>query len=145
MPETPAPTIIAGGCQCGAVRYRAAGPLRHPHFCHCRMCQRAFGNVFAAFGSVATAGLQWLGERPAEYRSSPIARRGFCRHCGTPLTFQYDARPDRIGLSLGSLDDPAAHPIVGHLGVESRVPWLHLGDGLPATETDLGSLSPPPA
>ncbi len=31
----------SGGCQCGAVRYRAKGELGYPHLCHCRMCQKA--------------------------------------------------------------------------------------------------------
>ncbi|RVQ04591.1 GFA family protein, partial [Sinorhizobium meliloti] len=31
--------IFTGGCQCGAVRYRAEGTLGDPHICHCRMCQ----------------------------------------------------------------------------------------------------------
>jgi hypothetical protein len=34
----------SGGCQCGAVRYRAAGAIGYPHLCHCRMCQKASGN-----------------------------------------------------------------------------------------------------
>lgn len=42
------PATITGGCQCGAVRYAIDGPLNNPHICHCRMCQKAFGNYFAA-------------------------------------------------------------------------------------------------
>lgn len=43
---------IAGGCQCGAVRYRVTARLRNPHICHCRMCQKAFGSYFAPLAAV---------------------------------------------------------------------------------------------
>ena len=35
-------SAITGGCQCGAVRFRAAG-LGRASLCHCRMCQKALG------------------------------------------------------------------------------------------------------
>ena len=41
-------TQISGGCQCGAVRYHATAVLDTSHICHCRMCQKAVGNFFAA-------------------------------------------------------------------------------------------------
>ena len=44
--------LHTGGCQCGAVRYAAYAPLNHSHFWHCRMCQKAVGNLFAALAGV---------------------------------------------------------------------------------------------
>lgn len=124
-----------GGCQCGAVRYAVAHVAPDGYWCHCRMCQRAFGSVAAAMVGVAKADLAWTRGRPAYFASSAIARRGFCARCGTPLTFDY---PDgaMIDLSIGSLDDPAAVPLTGHFGVESRVPGWIAADGLPATRSD---------
>ena len=51
------PNPITGGCQCGAVRYRITAPLENPHICHCRMCQKAFGNYFAALVGMKKTGL----------------------------------------------------------------------------------------
>jgi 2-isopropylmalate synthase len=42
----------------------------------------------------------------ATFMSSDQAERGFCRDCGTPLTFRYVGRV-RIAVSIGSLDEPA--------------------------------------
>ena len=91
---------LTGGCQCGAVRFRAAH-LGRASLCHCRMCQKAFGNYFAPL--VGVEGLVWTKGAPALFRSSTQARRGFCRDCGTPLTFE---TASGIDLAIGAFDTP---------------------------------------
>ena len=124
---------IAGGCQCGAVRYVLSAPLQHMHLCHCRMCQRAVGGPFAALGAVPRAKLAWQGS-PAFYDSSSVARRGFCAACGTPLSFEY-LDSQHINITLCSLDNPAEFAPVQHFGIESQQPWLHLADTWPREAT----------
>ena len=131
---------ITGGCQCGAVRYRLSSRPT-TEFCHCRMCQRAVGNVFAALSMIQKSELTWTRGEPAYFQSSNVARRGFCRDCGTPLFFAFDAR-DRIEITTGSLDDPELAPVTEHFGVESRVSWLKLDDGLPEHRTEESGESP---
>ncbi|NGO53986.1 GFA family protein [Allomesorhizobium camelthorni] len=95
---------ITGGCQCGAVRFRAAG-LGRASICHCRMCQKAFGGLF---GPLVTAkGLEWTRGEPKRFASSNVARRGFCAACGTPLTYEYEGG---IDVAIGALDDPNLAP-----------------------------------
>ena len=43
---------LAGGCQCGAVRYRLIAEPTGVNICHCRMCQKASGSPFMTFGGV---------------------------------------------------------------------------------------------
>jgi len=125
---------MTGGCQCGAVRYALHAPLEKPHYCHCRMCQRAMGNLFAALVGVPKDKLEWTREKPSFFASSTVAARGFCPKCGTPLTFAYH-EAKRVYVTIGSLDHPEAAPPQIHYGVESRVPWLHIDDGLPREAT----------
>ena len=132
MSETHATVFATGGCQCGAVRYRVTEPLGSAGICHCRMCQRAAGNVFAPL--VTARGVEWQGT-PAAWASSDIAERGFCARCGTPLFLRDCDREDETELMIGTLDDPAIAPPDHHYGVESRVAWLRLADGLPGYET----------
>lgn len=125
------PTPLDGGCLCGQVRYRATPPKLEGYYCHCRMCQLAFGNTRAAFFNLPKAQVQWLAGAPAWYASSRIARRGFCGRCGTPLAFEY-FDSERMDLSVGSLDEPQRLRPTTHFAAESRVePW-HADDGLPA-------------
>jgi len=136
MPDTTTNALppLAGGCLCGGVRYEVRTDHRDGYYCHCRMCQLAVGNTRAAFFNVRKAELRWLSE-PARYASSKIARRGFCARCGTPLSFEY-LDGERIDLTVGSLDDPAALKPTTHFAVESRIaPW-HADDGLPGERLD---------
>jgi len=59
--------------------------------------------------------VKWESGEPAYYQSSKVARRGFCRECGTPLTFEY---PDleELHLAVGSLDEPGRFTPVIHYG-----------------------------
>lgn len=125
---------LTGGCQCGAVRYTVSGAPRDAYWCHCRMCQRAVGNVAAAFVNVTKADVAVTGTI-AHHMSSPFGRRGFCAACGTPLTFDYPDSPN-IDLTLGSLDDPAAFRPASHFGAESWVEGWIAHDDLPQTRAD---------
>ena len=78
---------ITGGCQCGAVRYRAETELTNPHLCHCRMCQKAAGNYFMPLAGAPRERIVVPRGEPGWFHSSDIVRRGFCRDCGTPLFF----------------------------------------------------------
>jgi len=127
--------LYTGGCQCGAVRYALYAEPTNPHVCHCRMCQKAFGNYFAPFAGVPPSDFAWVMGTPGIFKSSPAAERGFCRDCGTPLSFRYLER-DRISISLGSLDQPSRVPPAKQYGVESRLPFVATLTNLPATRTE---------
>ena len=126
---------LTGGCQCGAVRYALYSAPISADICHCRMCQRALGNVFAAFAGVGLDDFAWTRGVPASYRSSSIVERGFCGHCGTPLSFRY-LETDKISVTIGSLDQPARVRPTEQVGIESCVPWLHEALALPGKRTE---------
>jgi hypothetical protein len=109
--------IMTGGCQCGAVRYTAKMDDFKAYLCHCRMCQRATGNVSLAFKGIKPGDMTWESE-PNWYASSAIARRPFCAKCGTPLGFQYSGA-DKLDLTVGSFDDPSPFFPTAHFAAET--------------------------
>ena len=111
--------MLTGGCQCGATRYEITNGLGRASICHCRMCQKAFGNAFAPL--VTARGLRWLSGEPKRFRSSNKAQRGFCGDCGTPLTYEADGHDPEI--AIATLDDASAVGPVIQVGLESRLPW----------------------
>jgi hypothetical protein len=127
--------VATGGCQCGAVRYALYVSPQNAHVCHCRMCQRATGGLFAALAGAPKADFAWTRGRPAVFRSSNLASRAFCRDCGTPLSFGYDLPEARYYVTMGSLDEPARYPIVVQYGVEARLPWVKFCEDVRAEVT----------
>jgi hypothetical protein len=127
--------VLTGGCQCGAVRYALYAEPASADICHCRMCQKAMGNLFMATAGVPREDFAWTAGAPATWQSSAIAERGFCASCGTPLSFRYLSGV-RISVTTGSLDQPARARPTSQIGIESRVPWFSDLAGLPASTTD---------
>ena len=122
-----------GGCLCGAVRYQVKGPLRDVINCHCAMCQRQHGS----YGPHSKAlkvnititrddGLAW-------YKTSEVARRGFCRDCGSGL-FWEPFHLDATGIIAGSLDRPTGLKTMGHIFVGEKSDFYEITDDLPQFE-----------
>jgi hypothetical protein len=125
---------FTGGCQCGAVRYALHETPSDPHICHCRMCQKAFGSFFAPLTGVPLAAFELTRGTLSTFKSSDQAERGFCRDCGTPLTFRYVHR-QRIAVSIGSLDDPEKIAPQNQYGIEGRLSWFAKLSSLPGDLT----------
>lgn len=120
---------VSGGCQCGAVRYHANQMLDNSHLCHCRMCQKAVGNIFAALVAAPDEKLAWTRGQPSVWRSSEHVERGFCANCGTPL-FYRDLNSGRTNLTIGSLDNPGDFPPGANTCTENMVPWFGAISGM---------------
>ena len=109
---------MAGGCQCGRIRYVARVEKKEGYLCHCRMCQRATGGVSIAFINLPASALRWEC-KPDWYQSSPIAHRPFCSKCGTPLGFAF-LDSENIDITVGSLDDPYSIVPTKNFGIEKK-------------------------
>lgn len=115
--------LHTGGCQCGRVRYDLHSEPIAASICHCRMCQKAFGNYFAPFATVKVVDMSWVKSQPTVFMSSDIVERGFCGTCGTPLSFRFLDR-QTISVSIGSLDQPGRIRPTVNIGTEARAAWL---------------------
>ncbi len=118
----------SGGCQCGAVRFRAEGALGKASVCHCRMCQKAFGAFYAPLVNVGEAKVVWTRGEPARFQSSEHVSRGFCAQCGTPLTYE---APGELCLAIGAFDHPEALAPVIQYGTERKLPYVDGVSDLP--------------
>lgn len=130
-------TPVHGGCQCGKVRYTLSAPAKSVSHCHCSMCRKSHGALFASFGVYDSSALSV--DRGADalrgYESSPGMVRQHCAGCGGQLFIHTDAAPDTVFIAVGSLDpgsapghDPANE---NHIFWESRCAWYDPGDDLP--------------
>jgi hypothetical protein len=126
---------MSGGCACGRIRFTATIENDEAYLCHCRMCQRATGSISIAFKNVKQADVDWAHE-PDWYESSPIAKRPYCRDCGTSLGFQFREGSENMDLAIASFDDPSRFRPKHHFGAESmQRAWINT-EGLPEYRTD---------
>lgn len=137
--------VHTGGCQCGAVRYALFSEPANVSICHCRMCQKAFGAFYAPLAGITMDDFEVRRGELSIFKSSDAVERGFCKTCGTPLTFRYlqggdpDAAPNEINIAIGSLDHPERVKPTIQYGVEARIPWLDDLDALPGKATEVST------
>ncbi len=123
-----------GACLCGAVTFSLSGPLGGTIACHCTQCRRQSGHYFAAVGAPRSAVAIPETEDLVWYRSSDIARRGFCRRCGSTL-FWDPFEGEVTEVALGALDAPTGLTLERHVHVASKGDYYQITDGLPQDET----------
>lgn len=118
--------MLRGSCLCGAIAYTAAGPIDSASYCYCTMCQKQHGAAAGTYANLARAGLHIeRGEDDLiEYASSEHGRRAFCRHCGSTLFWSSTQTPDRVAVTLGTLDTPFTGLVEIELHTDTRPRWL---------------------
>ena len=119
----------SGHCLCGAVKYEIQGELYDPHACHCGMCRRQSGHFVAAADADRAATAIEGEEHVTWHNASSFARRGFCSICGSVLF--WDNGSDRLGINLGSLNQPTGLKLKRHIFTEDKADYYEIDDSLP--------------
>lgn len=132
MPAPPTEPVHHGRCLCGAVCFVAAGAPLWVAYCHCRSCQRQTGAPVSLYAGFADSRVSFPTLPPTVRASSPGVQRGFCPHCGTPLSYAAPARwPGEIHLFVATFDDPGAFRPSKHGSWHERLPGFDVADDLP--------------
>lgn len=124
----------AGRCFCGRVRFAVRGTAKWVSFCHCGSCRRATSSPVTAFASFRDDKIEWAGETPARFESSPKVERGFCSNCGSPLFYRHADLPGETHLYLASFEDDRDWQPTKHDFYSEHLPWLTRGDDLPTED-----------
>jgi hypothetical protein len=128
-------TDHVGGCQCGAIRYRARGAPKHVALCHCADCRKSAGAPMVAWAAWAEADFAVTQGEAKTINSSGASLRSFCPDCGTGLYFRNeDALPGIVDVQSATLDDPDALPPQVHIQVADRIGWMETQAALPQFE-----------
>ena len=121
--------MITGGCFCGSVRYEIQGKKYEACNCHCTMCRRISGAPFVSWLIVPAAEFRYTKGQPKTIRSSDEGVRAFCDVCGSPLACVTRTHPDIIDVTIGSLDNPEAHPPTRDHYEDTRLSWVRRREG----------------
>ena len=120
-----------GRCLCGGVQYAFEGLPLWVAYCHCESCRRHTSSPVAAFVGVRRVDLTMAG-RLRRFESTPGIQRTSCESCGSPISYEAEARfPGEVHLYLGTLDRPADMVPTAHVHTDEQLPWFELLDHLP--------------
>ncbi|MDT8320382.1 MAG: GFA family protein [Xanthomonadales bacterium] len=128
------PSCVRGGCLCGAVRFEADLPSKWCAHCHCSMCRKAHGAGYVTWVGFHSAHFRLVaGDQHLRwYQSSPGARRGFCKTCGSSMFFEENRNPGETCITLTNIDDPIDRAPEMHAHYDNHVDWIPVDDALSA-------------
>lgn len=124
------PLPLAGGCQCGEIRYEITSQPKALYACHCTECQQQSSASFGLSMPVDRTGLQLqIGVLKTWTRESASGRRvdcAFCPNCGTRIYHAPERNPEIFNVKPGTLDNTKWLVPVAHLWVTSAQPWVQV-------------------
>lgn len=128
---------LAGGCLCGAIRYRLNGPTLFVSQCACKDCQKATGTGHTTIIAVHRNQLEVEGT-PQTYTNTGdtggTVTRHFCGNCAGRLYTSGDLPGEFIMVQAGSLDDPGAVSPENVIYMKDAVAWDFFDPALPKFE-----------
>lgn len=117
-----------GSCLCGAVAYEISGLMKDALACHCTQCRKQTGSYWISSG-VADAdfkltkqdGLKW-------FASSDVAKRGFCKECGSNLFWKQNGS-DTTSICVGGIDGKTELKLEGHIFCDDAGDYYEIAGG----------------
>ncbi len=92
-------------CLCEGIKIKVKGKLRHVINCHCSQCMKTHGN-YAAYTACLEDDITFINKKTLKwYKSSNIAKRGFCSTCGASI-FYKRLKSENISISAGLFNNP---------------------------------------
>lgn len=123
---------VTGACLCGAVRWSYDAPFTTMLHCHCSVCRKHHGTLFATVVVAPLDTFHWRAgtEKIGTWQSSARESRAFCTVCGSKVPrVEHESR--RVFMPAGGLEGELGIRPQLHLFVGSKSPHYTIADGLP--------------
>ncbi|MEM6909179.1 MAG: GFA family protein [Pseudomonadota bacterium] len=119
---------LSGHCLCGAVTITIEGALKDVDVCHCKMCARWGGAMYAG---IECEDFSLTGEDAISvYKSSDWAERAFCSKCGSNLWYRF-LPTGNCTFTAGLFDLPSGMGIKHQIFVDEKPDWYDLAQDSP--------------
>lgn len=117
-------TDRAGGCMCGAIRFRIADAPTRYGVCNCETCRRWTGSALLGM-TVPRDRIAWEqgADKIARRKTSDWAERAWCGDCGSTLYYHLTL-PDQdqnYEMSVGLFDDVSGLEMGRELFTDCRI------------------------
>ena len=126
--------LRTGQCLCGAVRITTQGEPIGVRVCWCRVCQYLAAGGATVNAIFAKADVQVDGalcDYVSIADSGNVMHRRFCPSCGTPLFSASEARPDRLIVRVGAMDNRGDFRPDATIWTKSAPAWACLDETVP--------------
>lgn len=133
--------MLAGGCECGSVRYRMTAEPIFVNCCHCRECQKITGSAFAINALIE---VEQIEVSEGSENLSTVDRATRCSRCNSLLWSEHREFGRRVKfLRVGTLDEAERVSPDAHFFIRSKHLWVSLPEGVPAFESLPAEGDPP--
>ena len=124
--------MVKGSCLCGQVTICIDAPLKNMTHCHCSICRKIHGSLFATYAEATDIAFTSGSDQVQIYQSSQGFERVFCKTCGSVLPESSAA--GNFFVPVGLLDDDPGIRPQAHIFVESKSDYYDIHDALPQHE-----------
>ena len=132
LPEETYSARVNGSCVCGAVKWSYDAPLTAMFHCHCSVCRKHHGTLFATYVAGPLTTFHWRAgtEKIGTWQSSALEQRSFCTVCGSKVPrVEHDRQ--RVFMPAGAHEGELGIRPQMHIFVGSKAATHAIADGLP--------------
>ena len=122
--------IYHAECLCKGIKIKINGKIRHVSNCHCIQCVKTHGN-FAAYTSCEEKDLLFISKSTLKwFKSSKIAKRGFCSKCGASFFYKKN-KSKNISIAAGMLKSPTKLKTYANIYINNKMDYYKLDPKIP--------------
>ena len=117
-------------CLCKGVKAKVRGKLRHVINCHCSQCLKTHGN-YATYTACSEVNITFISKKTLKwYKSSNIAKRGFCSSCGASMFYKI-FKSNNISIAVGMFRNPTNLKTHSNIFTKGKLDYYKLDQSLP--------------
>ena len=120
---------------CGGIKIKVKGKLCDVINCHCSQCRKTHGN-YGAYTYCLEENVTFISKKTLKwYRSSTIAKRGFCSRCGASMFYKL-LKSKELDIAAGMFSNPTKMKTASNIFTKDKLDYYELDLRLPAFERD---------